>query len=217
MKIAFITSFLATAMLAGAIRAESFDGPYIGLQGGYERFNVDADFIGAGPLAGTNLSTEFHAAGMEGGLFLGYGRKLGNFYLGAEVDGSLGNADYHSSGGTTEIERRYGYGASLRAGWFALPHFLYYSRIGVVSTNFDYDLNVPSVPFAAGDDVSLTGLRLGLGAEALLTDHLTWRLGWDYTSYEDYTIRYSLSGTPIGSEKLSPQSHNFQLGLAYTF
>lgn len=221
MKPIFIPSLLAASMLSGAVAAAPFDGPYVGAQAGYERFNVDDDFTGAGALAGTNASSDFHAAGANGGLFAGYGKRFDGFYLGADVDGSLGNAYYSDStaGITSKVEHKHTYGASLRAGVMPTEDALIYARLGVVRSRFDYNIDATSLLAGAAlsGDTSLTGLRLGLGAEKSLTENLTARLDWAYTNYEDYDINYIVGGSNVGTEKLSPSAHTLRVGLAYNF
>jgi len=220
MKPIFISSLLTASMLATAAHAATpFDGPYVGAQAGYENFHADDDFTGAGVLAGTNASSSFNASGADGGIYAGYGRKLGQLYLGVEAEGDLGNADHSATSGTSsvKVEHRSSYGATARIGYLPTDSWLYYARLGMVRSKFDETASDTSVPFTAKDSVSLNGLRLGLGVESALTDHITARFDWAYTAYQDYDITYLVGGSSVGTEKISPSSNTFRLGLAYAF
>jgi len=127
-RLALIT--ITTALLATTANAEPFNGPYVGVQGGYESFNIDSTLTGAGALAGDSANATFGGDGLNGGLFAGYGKRMGNLYIGTELEADLGGASSNNKvtvGATTaeaDAEHKYDVGASLRAGFLPTSNTL---------------------------------------------------------------------------------------------
>lgn len=201
--------FLATILLSAAAYASPFNGPYVGLQGGYESFNIKGSGTGSGPLAGDSAAINFGAEGLNGGLFAGYGKQFGKLYLGLEAEANVGSATSNNNITlttgtiTANASHKYDFAASLRPGFMLNDTVLIYTRLGAVKSRFDANGN---------NNKSLTGFRTGLGAEAIISSNVTARLDWAYTAYQSDTLIY-----PNGIVNLSPDSSTFRIGLAYNF
>jgi len=210
-------SSLIALLLAGvAMQAQAadnggaFNGGYAGVLAGYESFNAKSTDTGIGSLAGLSSSGNYGATGTTGGIFAGYGKEFGKFYLGAEAEASLGNAQEKTNitlGNSyvyTDVQHKYDYGLSIRPGFLVSDNLLLYTRIGFVRSRFDDN--------ATDTNVNLNGLRLGLGTEFALSNNLNARLDWVYTNYQsnNYSDAYQIS-------KTDTSSNAFRVGLAYHF
>lgn len=206
-KIIFISAIFVTANAY----AEPFNGAYIGAQGGYESTKANVTDTGKGGFAGVNFTDDISLTGANGGLFAGYGKRFNNTYAGVELEGNLSNADSKTSltipgTGTVNInlQHKYDYGASLRAGFFPVKDTLVYGKLGFVRGKFE-DKSVNTTD-------TLTGARFGIGSETLIASNITVRADWSYTNYG--TAKYS-DVNQTGSAE--PSSSIFRVGAAYSF
>ena len=205
-----ISTIIAIIAFPTIAFASSFNGPYIGIQGGYESFNIDSTLVGAGALAGDSANTTFGGDGLNGGIFAGYGQKMGSTYLGIELEADAGGASSKNSikvGGTTaeaDASHQYDLGASIRAGYFLNNDTMLYGRVGGVNSKFN--TNGTTNP-------SFNGVRFGFGSETAISSNITIRADWSYTDYQ------SKSWSDSSGDKLtvSPTSNTFRVGLAYNF
>lgn len=202
--------FIFALLLPSIAMAEPFNGPYVGIQGGYESTKASVSDTGLGAFAGTSFRDDISLTGFNGGVFAGYGKHVNNLYIGTEAEGSFSNADSRTNltvgAGTIEIKlkHKYDYGASLKAGFFPVKDTLLYGKIGFIRGKFE-DESVHA------DDV-LTGAKFGIGTETLVSSNITARADWSYTNYG--TAKYS-DASQNGSA--DPSSSIFRLGLAYNF
>ena len=208
-KILNITMLTILAMPAIA-SAETFNGGYVGIQGGYESTKADVTDTGQGAFAGINFKDQISLTGANGGLFAGYGKKFDNLYLGGEIEGSLSGADSKTSlttgAGTItmNLEHKYDYGASIRAGMFPTKDTLIYGKVGFVRGEF----KDTSVNFTK----TVNGLRFGIGSETAIAPNLSVRADWSYT---DYSKASYTDATQVGTA--NPSSNLFRVGVAYSF
>lgn len=203
MKKYLLTTILATSISSMAI-AEPFNGPYLGAQGGYDSYHLDT----TGIFPGFSGRADFGGTGGSFGLFAGYGKTFNNVYLGGELEGSLNSADAKLSdnvGDNFGVKSKNTFGAAIRAGFLLNPTTLLYGTVGAVRSKYDGTGQLTG-------SKSLTGTRLGLGAETAISAKVTARLGWSYTDYQDY--KYAGGGI---NAKTSPTESLFRLGLAYHF
>ena len=195
----------AVAMVASAHAGEekkmpssvaSFNGPYVGIQGGYSTYDIDISIDGLG-------SGDVDADGVEGGIYAGYGRRFGSnlpLYLAVEADGSLSAAEFSESG--VKIEANYTLGISAIAGVVVMDKALVYGRIG-----YRY---LDGTTSAGGESVDeqFNGLRLGLGVDVAVAKNVHARADASYTMYD----KVNEDGGSIQPSQLS-----FMLGIHYTF
>lgn len=196
--------------------AAPFDGGYVGVQAGYEHFNVKNDFSQANEVAyGANDIDKFHASGGSGGVYAGYGKQFYGIYLGIEAEGSLGREKFsredNSFGQFLKVYYKNSYGASLRAGVLPTDNILIYTRFGAVITESEYTLYSPYLiqPPPPTGNPSINGVKFGFGSEAMLTDHISAKLDWSYTDYKEYKSNVN--------EKFTPSSNTFRAGIGYYF
>jgi hypothetical protein len=201
-------SFALMLAAAGSNSAQAqtgFDGFYAGIQGGYHSFSASTSEAAEGSMnplfaEGIPLTGFFEGgnkrslSGFTGGVFGGYGRSFGAFYIGGEVEvGYSGASNKQSSsfqliegctgglGGNatlnTKIRAKESYGGSLRLGYIITPGAMLYTRFGVQRTKFKVESTMSFEGFGAlgegavsviNQSKTFTGFRFGVGAELLL-------------------------------------------------
>ncbi len=197
-----------------AVQATSWSGYYAGVQVGHQTLNADTDGV-RGP--GIDLG-EFSGAGGMFGLFGGYGRDFGRWYLGAELEAETSEADlFHrkakDSSRTFSFGREDAYGLALRGGYRLASGTLVYGRLGAVRADFDTFYTINDEPFNAFNrEQSETGLRYGLGADIPAGEHLFLRMDYSYTTYDDFA-----ADIVTEAEGIEPSEDLFRLGLGWRF
>jgi len=216
MKKSFISALLLGTCLCSSAYAAPFNGVYLGAQAGYENYKADESFTGAGALAGLSVSGNGSLSGAVGGIYGGYGKTFDKLYLGVEANGDLSDSSESksASGITATTKHTYSYGISVRPGFVPVDNLLLYTRLGWIASHFEENF---SGLVTGGTSVTPSGIDTGLGAEYAISPNLTARLDWTYASYENVNIAWTLNGAFIGTEKISPTSNTFRVGLAYNF
>jgi outer membrane immunogenic protein len=142
----------------------SWNGAYIGLQGGYAWTGVDPD-DGVG---------SFSANGWQGGVYGGYNfQAANNFVVGIEGDANLKSSK--GNNGTTWYDNPWDASLRLRAG-FALDRFLVYGAGGATIGK----VKVEDVTFE--DSKTKIGWNIGAGVEAAITDSVVGRVEFRHTN-----------------------------------
>ena len=167
-------NLLAKAMpllLATAASALAMDGAYVGAQLGHNHFADRAN------IKGLKKETLEHNLGYA--LFSGYGKKIDDFYLGAEL--AIGNG-YPSKRHTARVgaapNNRTGYryekgvtlGASLKAGYFVLPGYLLYGKVAIERSK---DKAIVYIADIMPMNVTKTVFNIvpGIGVEKIMENH----------------------------------------------
>lgn len=223
-KLKYVLSTITTVtILSGPAMAgqTAFDGPYAGVNFGYESIKAKTDTTGTGGLVGYSVKDEFGADGVTGGLFGGYGQTFGNIYLGGELEGSLNSTDYNYSDNSDETiksKQNENYAASVRLGFLPVTNTLLYSRLGVIEGRFSTNAHLVdgATTVDANRSKYLTGAQFGLGAETALQGNVHLRLDWTYDVYKDWKVSANIPGDGI-AETISPTANTFRVGLAYGF
>lgn len=188
----------------------SFDGFYVGFQGGYGFDQMRENHSGRGKKS-TLLK------GGEGGVMAGYGATFANIYVGAEIEGSLAdeNGKVSVANGKHEYQKEGSYGATLRVGGAVMDRLLLYGRLGYQRAHFDLSSNRPSdVPASSvSSSKALNGILFGLGADYLLSDNWVVRADYGYTVFSEW--KYTDSANGIATIK--PRENLVRLGVAYKF
>jgi opacity protein-like surface antigen len=189
----------------------SFSGAYLGTQVGYGTL----DTVNSGPRqAGSTLTADRGGYGAGVGIFAGYGYTLGDFFIGAELDGSFSDAGWNierePTGRIYSVEKDESFGASARFGYVLPLGTLVYARVGIVRSNFKtkYAFGGSSVD----QDDMLTGLRIGGGIETPLTKDLFLRFDYTHTSYDSYSVDYG-----SGIDAFDHEENVGAVGIAYRF
>jgi len=174
-KYAFIA--LATAALAATpAYADTFSGPSIGVQGGWEENSVNDPSTAAGP-------TTLHAKGDTGtlGVFAGYDYKLTpHVVIGAQAELNF-PVTAHFGDGVTTIDPKRSIDLSARAGYLIDAKTLAYVRGGY--SNVRESTAIPTLAtYVSG---SQNGWLVGAGIERAVTQNVTGRIEYRYTDLSE--------------------------------
>ncbi len=196
-----IATFVATAgSFTVPAHAENFDGPYVGVQGGFNRAEV-ADRIEDGGVIDEDISREAFVLGA----YAGYNHKVGErFVLGAEAGISAAFDDELrglSGGNPLTIDPRYSFDLTARAGYLVNDKTIVYVRGGYANTRIRTTLASDSGTVTMSDN--LDGWLVGGGVERALTDDISARLEYRYTD--------------LGSDGGEFDQHQALVGISYNF
>ena len=153
-------------------------------------------------------------------LFAGYGRQLGRWYLGAEVEAERSQADWSFAKGkgdarSSSLEKVDGYALSLRGGYLVDNGSLLYLRVGRVNSRFDSYYTINDLAAFAGDqDDRRTGTQLGLGADLPASERLFLRMEYAHTDYHSHRVGYRDDAGPT-AERFAVEEGQFRLGLGW--
>lgn len=187
------------------------DGFYVGGQVGYDSYRVRQSVdLGAGATANPVVNP----TGFVGGLFLGYGQYMNNwFYLAGEIFGNYSGAETSWSGniGGTAYSSKFEadnseYGISLLPGVKLNDTSLGYIRLG---WNWARLKASETTTTSTSETNTQSGFNYGLGIETLVYDNWSVRTEYSHTNYNSFS-------TDFGT-KFSPSDNQFMLGLIYHF
>lgn len=169
---------------------------YGGIQLGYNNVDYDVDY----PVS-SGGSTSIDGDGWDGGLVLGMSRRLGSFYVGAELEANKSNVEtvITENGIEDKTEMSNTFGVSAIGGYHLTPSTVIYARLGAVRSKFEG---------AGGDNYSKGGFRSGLGLQMSMTDSLSARAEYVHTNY---------SSINDGLGSVDPSSGLVRVGLLYNF
>lgn len=199
-KLILSSALLATAGVATVAGAEPFNGPFVGVQAGWEQADVGTASTPLGDLAiGRSNDT------VTGGIFAGYDYKLSpRIVAGIEAGINLTDSDdlVRTAGGTTvSIDPERSIDLSARLGYLVADTTLVYLRGGYSNVRAE-----TALADAAGtrfDKANLDGWLVGGGVERALSDSLSTRLEYRYSDLSE------------GDGKFD--RHQLLLGVAYRF
>ena len=173
----------------GGFETADWTGLHVGLAGGYGLINhvlstdiFDATFSGVGGkgfLGSVEAGFDYQAGerfivGLQGD----YTRSNIATNIGVTVVG-LGDGSY-------SLEATDSFSVLGRAGILSSPNVLWFGEAGWTRTTFNGDLNIGGP--VASYDYDASGLTVGAGVEAKLTDNVSWKTEYRYTSYETKDI-----------------------------
>lgn len=207
---------LALTLPAVAAQANNFDGVYGGVQIGAGFTSIEQDVNSPNFNGGQEKTKSLSADGVIGGAFVGYGRTLpGNFYIGAEADGSFGGRDYsfQDTDPTNPLTQKIKVGTewslSVRPGYVVNEHVMLYGLAGIEW--------VPVKSTASDNEITFSktqaDFRIGMGAEVSIMGPLTMRVDYTHTFMNDITIQDGFGNSEVN--KFSEDK--FKLGVAYHF
>lgn len=206
------------------------DGFYVGLQGGYDSYNVrqsgsstrtNAD----GVVNATSSSQTHNPNGWVGGALVGYGQYFETFYLGAEAminassaetsgNSALSSSDADSTAtitANTNFKVNSSYGLALLPGVKLNDSTLGYIRLGYNWANMKAKVNfvdstAPESTIAASKSNTQGGWVYGLGMESAFYQNFSARAEYSYTDYNSFNA---------GGSSFSPSDNQFMLALIY--
>lgn len=199
----FITAALAavaTFGIAGTATAQSFNGPYVGGQIGWQHDGGTLD------LRGPNIDIEESADSFVGGVFAGYDAEVSpSFVLGGEVGVDFG-------GNTVDAlaaKAKRTIAVTARAGTLVNPQTLLYVRGGYANARYRF-----------GDEAfslrsNRDGWLAGAGVERAFTENVSARLEYRYSDFGDLTdVARSFN---LAADEASFDRHQVLVGVSYRF
>lgn len=214
---------LATALMAGmgvanynTAEAKSFDGLYLGLQGGYQNGSVDGT-LDLTPLALGTGSRDVDVDGLELGGFAGFRRQLdNNIVLGVELGGLFSNADgsirdTFAVGDSITVDKNGEMYISFKPGYAVKDNALLYGIVGYQRANFDLSYSDGTNTTSSDDDFD--GFHFGFGGEYAKSERISFRAEYKYNDYNDK----SYTTTGIGTETYEGDESTFRLGAVFKF
>jgi outer membrane immunogenic protein len=195
-------AMLATAAVAAPAAAQdarNFNGPFAGVQLGWQqdRQSLETSTV---PQTVTRASGDGFAYGGQ----IGYDATLGSsFVLG--VEGSITGRTGTNRFPTFDLEAGRTINATARAGWLITPEGLLYARGGY--SNARFNIRNPNGPAETRD-----GYLLGVGYEQILARNVSARVEYNYSNYGND----SLPGLG-GPATLNYHRHAVMTGLNFRF
>ncbi|WP_120075942.1 outer membrane protein [Aurantiacibacter odishensis] len=182
MKTKLLLTALATfaGFAATPSQAEDFDGPYIGVQAGWNRAEVANATIESQP-----VDAEASRDALVLGGYVGYNYKINDrLVIGAEAGFSGAFDDEiraQSDGAAITIDPRYSFDLTARAGYLVNDKTLIYVRGGYANSRVRTALVTDDATTRVSDN--LDGWLVGGGVERALTDNVSARLEYRYTDF----------------------------------
>ena len=174
-------------------QADTFDGPYVGVQAGWDRNEIGIDDV---DISNDSL--------LIGG-YAGYNFKIAErVVLGAEAGISTAVDDSFGLSTATEtltFDPRFSYDLSARAGYLVNERTLAYVRGGLAGTRLRISFDDGADPFSETGYVE--GWQIGGGVEHALTDKLSARVEYRYSD--------------LGQGDLEYDRHQALVGVSYNF
>ena len=176
---------LATSLAAPLARAASaapFDGPYVGAQVGWqsEKMRDVKSSFGAVPVDDTTNS-------VTGGIFAGYDKTLnGRFVVGAEAGLDFATDDETQktvSGTDYNVDPKYSFDLTARAGYLANPQTLLYIRGGYTNARVQTTITNAAGIQSASDNQD--GWLAGAGVERQVAQNVSARLEYRYSKFSE--------------------------------
>ena len=173
----------------GGFETADWSGLHVGLAGGFGLVNhvlstdiFDATFSGVG------------GKGFLGSVEAGYDHQIGErLVVGLQGDYTRSNistdidvAVDFTPVGSYSLEASDSFSILARAGVLSSPNVLWFGEAGWTQTSFNGDLNI--LGSTSSYDYDANGLTVGAGVEAKLTDNVSWKTEYRYTSYETKDI-----------------------------
>ncbi|MBD3811654.1 MAG: outer membrane beta-barrel protein [Betaproteobacteria bacterium] len=177
--------------------------------------------IGAGDYAFTG---DFARTGFTGGVFAGYGHTFNQVYVGLELEAEAANFGWEherttggAGGRDFAAEKRGGYGGSLRVGYVLPNGSLLYGHVGQVQTRFNtiYNRGANDAKWINRSD-TLTGTRVGVGAEIPASQNTFVRMDYSYTHYKD-PVHFVTEQSNPDDMSFDYTENLVRLGLGYRF
>ncbi|WP_181160176.1 outer membrane protein [Sandaracinobacter neustonicus] len=199
----------ASALFVGtqASAAEPFNGPYVGVQGGWQHDNNRFTLRGG---EGGTTSDRMSGSSFAYGAQLGYDHKLNDqFVLGAEAF-LTGDTNKVRSGDATFDGGR-ALGLLARAGVLAGPRTLIYAKGGWENGRFSYAVD------GIGVSTNRDGWSLGGGVEQAITDAISARVEYRHTKFNSFSSSALDNALDVDSAQARVNRDRVMVGVNYRF
>lgn len=165
-----IVAALASTLISTPAFAETFAGPYIGVQVGLDNYEIQGEdvFVAGDEFDGLSGN------GIEGGVYAGYDYSLGNTFVGVEVSADLTGAKliYDDTADSATISAEETFGASARFGAMLNDSTALYGRAGWAKTKFEASVNGATESDRDDALVLGAGLETRVGAGSLRVEYV---------------------------------------------
>ncbi|MBO9582207.1 MAG: porin family protein [Sphingobium sp.] len=176
---------LAVALTAAPVMAQNFNGPYVGVQGGWsdEKVRNPNTDLGVAPIDASRGSAVF-------GAFVGYDHQVASrVVIGVEGSFNFNTKDtLRSTTSGVMIDPKYSFDVTARAGYLVTPDTLVYVRGGYANERVRTTLT--SGTGAASISENRDGWLVGGGVERMIMPHVSARLEYRYTDFSKGHDRY---------------------------
>jgi len=177
MRAVLLSLAAGAAVVATPAFAETFAGPYVGVEAGLDNYELQGSDVFAAGDKYDGLSGN----GAVVGVFAGYDIPLGNQFIGIEANASLSGAKmtYDDTFDSLRLKAKESFGVSARIGTMLNDNTGLYAKAGWVNTKFKANLN--GFTDSDRDDA----LALGAGLETRVGGNASIRLEYTYADYAD--------------------------------
>lgn len=196
----YLMTALAVSAIPVGVHAEPYAGPYLGIEGGMDNYELSADFNGA---EFDGLSGD----GVMGSVFVGYHHPLGPGFVAVEGFAGLSAAGMRASIDPYYISAKANesYGVAAKFGMRLNTSTGLYARVGWLNTRF----KVSAGDGTSTDSISRTedAIQYGAGLETMVTEQMA--LKFEYL-IADYGNAGLLDGVNL-------ENKGFRTGVSYRF
>lgn len=193
-----LSSVAAAALAVGigtAAHAEPFNGPFIGVQGGWSQSDAGAPSTPLGDVAIGRTRDS-----VVGGAFAGYDHKIGSrAVIGAEAGIQAGADDSivrNSNAGRVAIDPKYSFDLTARAGYLVTDNTLVYARGGYANARTRTSIDDGSGIRTASSHRD--GWLVGGGVESAITDNVSARVEYRYADLSEGDGRFDRHQALVG-------------------
>jgi opacity protein-like surface antigen len=220
---------LASALFAGALLASSpvvagdFDwsGPYVGVIGSYSSNDLDAALL---KIDGKSVPGTTQSTSVNGGLFgiqAGYGKQIGQFYIGAETDWQWGDLDrdISNAGGAFHTTYSVDQIGTLRARLgYIVGNFMPYVTGGVAINRSTVGAYIPGADLSASASDWNVGYTIGGGLEYRPWQHFALKVEALHTDFGDSELASAnIGGHDVDLVSVSNSGTQVRFSAAYNF
>ena len=186
----FSYAIAATVLIlspATPVLAQSFDGPHVGVEAGWDLTDVRNPSTDLG-----TFSLHDDRQSFAGGIYAGFDRRIASrIVLGGEAGIDIGANDAIKASNLSQLVRMdpdWSLDVTARAGYLIEPNSLAYIRGGYENVRLESITATPSLRVSASDNRD--GWLLGAGVERQLTSHASARLEFRYSDLSDRGDEY---------------------------
>lgn len=176
-----LLAIASAVSISGAAHAQTFDGPSVGVQGGWAQNKLldPETAIGVTPIDASKDTATF-------GGFVGYDKTIGKFVLGAEAGLSVGTSDAvigSPFGTTVSVDPKWSFDLTARAGYLVTPKTLVYARGGYVNNRIRSSVLAQNVTTVASENRD--GWLVGAGVEREIIPDVSARIEYRYSDLSE--------------------------------
>lgn len=193
---------------------QNFNGPFVGVQGGWQQDRQTVNVAITAPGGNTNTSISNSNDGFAYGVQAGYDARLSDsVVLGAEaaLTGRTGRGTL--TDGVDQFTLRQGRTIDLtaRLGYLTDPQGLVYVRGGYSNTRFDVESGVDR------DGTNRGGYKVGAGYERMFGQNVSARVEYNFSKYGSEDLFDIATGVGANRADVDFKRHAISFGMNYRF